>query len=317
LLPTKTVQGVPAYYSPRTHSGDIQTQESDVWGIGCILYFLCNLEHPFDSNPNKIINEPHKPIRSQYSDELKYIVDWCLRKQRGERPTILDILSKEFIVQKAQSLGIKIPQTSVMNAAVIQILLNKEWEKNKVLKKRLSKCQNDNKMQKEEIESQKAEITRLGSIIEEINRKLKTAEETLSQNILNSMTLKKLRDKSSEIFNRPNAPELEQEFRRTCSSYNSVQDHLLMQAYQDYTRIYHQKTSIYSLQEKDNRTNLLVCNTENESAEAIVFETLNQLNNGTCIAQLPNGKLFCFGAYPANGIALIIGANGEVQNLPS
>ncbi|CAG9331325.1 unnamed protein product [Blepharisma stoltei] len=41
-----------------------------------------------------------------------------------------------------------------------------------------------------------------------------------------------------------------------------------------------------------------------------------ELNRGTCIAQLPNGDLFCYGKDPSSGISLIIDKNCKIQMLP-
>jgi len=92
------------------------------------------------------------PIRSEYSDELRNFIDWCLKKKRTERPTILDILAHEFIVNKTLSLGITIPQTSTMNATICQIQLKKEREKNEQLEKELFEYRKENMVLKNEIE---------------------------------------------------------------------------------------------------------------------------------------------------------------------
>ncbi|CAG9312345.1 unnamed protein product [Blepharisma stoltei] len=324
-LLTKTIQGVASYQSPRTHSGDLQVKESDVWAVGCILYYLCNLEHPFGDNVNKIKNESHRPIRSEYSNELRYFVDWCLKKRRTERPTIVNILTHEFIVNKTLSLGITIPQTSAMNAAICQIQLEKERERNEQLKKELIKYRKKNKVKRTEIESLKEEIARLNSII---NENKKRNEDPLNyQDLIKNnevidpqKILQELREKRSEILNRPNGRELEQDFRRTCSKYISdvcADDPALQQAYQDYINAYRQKTSLYTINDDDNRTKLIIYDTENDRREDRIIETPEPLDNTTCIAQLPNGNLFCYGKYPGSGVSLIIDEDYRVRELPS
>ncbi|CAG9331350.1 unnamed protein product [Blepharisma stoltei] len=335
-LLTKTIQGVASCQSPRTHSGHPQTKESDVWAVGCILYYLCNLEHPFGDNVNKIKNAPHKPIRSEYSNELRGFVDWCLKKRRKERPTIVDILAHEFIVNKTLSLGITIPQTSAMNAAIWQVQFNKERERNEQLEKELSKYRKKNKAKGKEIESLRAEIAHLMSIINE-NKKSKKDYEDSKENLLNSQRnkipqdliknneaekaqkIQELREKRSEILNRPNDPELEEDFRSTCSDFSDfyADDPTLQQAYQDYTNAYRQKTSLYTIINHKNRTHLIIYDTENNSKEVRRVETPELLDCRTCIAQLPNGNLFCFGRYPGSGVSLIIDENYRIRQLPS
>ncbi|CAG9317144.1 unnamed protein product [Blepharisma stoltei] len=322
-LLTKTIQGVASYQSPRTHSGDLQVKESDVWAVGCILYYLCNLEHPFGDNVNKIKNEPHRPIRSEYSNELRYFVDWCLKKRREDRPTIVDILTNEFIVNKTLSLGITIPQTSAMNAAIYQIQLEKERERNEQLKKELSKYRKESIARKNEIGSLKEEIGYLNSIINENKKSEKDLKDRI-EDLLNSQMIKipqaqmiqELREKRSEILNRSNGPELEQDFRRTCSKCSS-DIYALQQAYQDYTNAYRQKASLYTITGKDSRTNLIIYDTENNIKEVRIVETPQPLDWGTCITQLPNGNLFCFGNSELSGVSLIIGENNIFKELPS
>ncbi|CAG9313485.1 unnamed protein product [Blepharisma stoltei] len=62
----------------------------------------------------------------------------------------------------------------------------------------------------------------------------------------------------------------------------------------------------------------MIYDTENDSKEVRILETPEPLDWGTCIAQLPNGNLFCFGKdYPYSGISLIIDENYRVRQLPS
>ncbi|CAG9322363.1 unnamed protein product [Blepharisma stoltei] len=129
-----------------------------------------------------------------------------------------------------------------------------------------------------------------------------------------------LRNKTAEIFSRPNNPELEIDFRITCSAIHTNSfDPPLMQAYQDYLNAYQQKTSLYNTTiDKYNKTNLIIYNTETETEEVKIFQTPESLDVGTCITQLPNGKLFCFGNYYRHsGITVLIDVNGGFEVLPS
>ncbi|CAG9330130.1 unnamed protein product [Blepharisma stoltei] len=132
-----------------------------------------------------------------------------------------------------------------------------------------------------------------------------------------------LRNKIAEILSKPNNPELEKDFRKTCSKIqtsSSFHDPPLMQAYQDYLKAYQQKTSLYSIREdyKNKRADLHIYNTETETKEVKILQTPQLLDLGTCITQLPNSKLFCFGKRdPTSGIAMLIDLNGGVEILPS
>ncbi|CAG9317524.1 unnamed protein product [Blepharisma stoltei] len=145
----------------------------------------------------------------------------------------------------------------------------------------------------------------------DLNSKPKDAESAL--NLIDT-----LRNKAAEILSRPNNPELEIDFRATCSaiqSNSSFYDPSLMQAYQDYLNAYQQKTSLYSITQDDNEydiTYLVIYSTESEiEKELKTLQTPEPLDLRTCITQLPNGKLFCFGNYKDSGIAVQIDVNGE------
>ncbi|CAG9316253.1 unnamed protein product [Blepharisma stoltei] len=132
--------------------------------------------------------------------------------------------------------------------------------------------------------------------------------------------VKELRDKRSEVLNKPIDPELEKDFRRICTIYGKdacIYDPLLQQAYQDYVNAYHKKASLYTIVDDNYRTNLIIYDTENQTEELKIIETPEPLNLFTCIAQLPNGNLFCFGNGSCSGISLIIDENSRVRQLPS
>ncbi|CAG9332712.1 unnamed protein product [Blepharisma stoltei] len=135
------------------------------------------------------------------------------------------------------------------------------------------------------------------------------------------MMVDTLRNKTAEILSKPNNRELEIDFRTTCSAIQTNSfDPPLMQAYQDYLNAYQQKTSLYNIigNNKDNITSLIIYNTETETEEVKTLQTSDLLGTSTCITQLPNGKLFCFGNYYRHsGITMLIDTNGEVEVLPS
>ncbi|CAG9322837.1 unnamed protein product [Blepharisma stoltei] len=147
----------------------------------------------------------------------------------------------------------------------------------------------------------------------DLNNKSKETESALS-------VIDTLRNKTAEILSRPNNPELEIDFRTTCSTIqanSSLYDPPLMQAYQDYLKAYQLKTSLYNLREDSNGTNLIINNTETETQEVKTLQTPEPLDKTTCITQLPNGKLFCFGNNKHSGIAVLIDVDGGVEVLPS
>jgi len=45
-----TVVGTPYYLSPELCEEKPYNHKSDIWSLGCVLYELCTLKHPFESN---------------------------------------------------------------------------------------------------------------------------------------------------------------------------------------------------------------------------------------------------------------------------
>ena len=113
-----TMVGTPYYLSPELCEEKPYNVKSDVWALGCVLYELCTLKHPFDAINQgalilKIIKGTYIPISSNYSDELKTVVDMCLCKDYRKRFNIAAVLNRPGMRERASSLNISIPATSI------------------------------------------------------------------------------------------------------------------------------------------------------------------------------------------------------------
>lgn len=122
-----TMVGTPYYLSPELCEEKPYNVKSDVWALGCVLYELCTLKHPFDALNQaalllKIIKGSYIPVSSNYSAELREIVDQTLCKDYRKRPTISGILSRPNLKERAISLNIPIPQGSVLYNAGIPMV---------------------------------------------------------------------------------------------------------------------------------------------------------------------------------------------------
>lgn len=111
---TSTIVGTPYYLSPELCEEKPYNNKSDIWSLGCILYELCTLNHPFDSKTMgglylKIIKGQYKPIAPMYSKDLADIIDACLQKDGRDRPSIQTILENTKLQQEAKGLGFEIP----------------------------------------------------------------------------------------------------------------------------------------------------------------------------------------------------------------
>ena len=113
-----TMVGTPYYLSPELCEEKPYNVKSDVWALGCVLYELCTLKHPFDAINQgalilKIIKGTYIPISSTYSDELRTVVDMCLCKDYRKRFNIGAVLNRPGMRERASSLNISIPSTSI------------------------------------------------------------------------------------------------------------------------------------------------------------------------------------------------------------
>ena len=107
----KTFIGTPYYLSPEICEDKPYNDKSDVWALGCILYELCTYHHPFTARSQgglilKILNENPKPINDYYSKDLRHLIKVIFDKDYQKRPSCLDILKMNFVIEKAKSLGI-------------------------------------------------------------------------------------------------------------------------------------------------------------------------------------------------------------------
>lgn len=105
----KTAIGTPYYLSPEICDGKPYNSKSDIWSLGCVLYEMCTLRHPFDSNclqglVIQIMRAKPKPIPSVYSSELQSLIDSMLNKRPNKRPEIKAILDLPFIRKRISQL---------------------------------------------------------------------------------------------------------------------------------------------------------------------------------------------------------------------
>lgn len=65
------------------------TEKSDMWSLGCVLFELVTLAHPFISHTlfqlgRHIIEDPTPPLPADCSPEIQLLVDSLLSKVRHE-----------------------------------------------------------------------------------------------------------------------------------------------------------------------------------------------------------------------------------------
>ncbi|EAS03793.1 plant dual-specificity MAP kinase kinase family domain protein (macronuclear) [Tetrahymena thermophila SB210] len=98
----QTLIGTPYYLSPEVCENKPYTYQSDIWALGCVLFEMCALKHPFVSESLmalvvKIIREPNPNIPNMYSSDLNCLVQILLAKKPESRPRTKQILSFPFV----------------------------------------------------------------------------------------------------------------------------------------------------------------------------------------------------------------------------
>ncbi|XP_072198424.1 serine/threonine-protein kinase Nek3-like isoform X2 [Excalfactoria chinensis] len=94
-----TYVGTPYYVPPEIWENMPYNNKSDIWSLGCILYELCTLRHPFQANSwkhliLKICKGSYSPLPSHYSYELHYLIKQMFKRNPKNRPSATTILAR-------------------------------------------------------------------------------------------------------------------------------------------------------------------------------------------------------------------------------
>ncbi|NWS17781.1 NEK3 kinase, partial [Pachyramphus minor] len=94
-----TYVGTPYYVPPEIWESMPYNNKSDIWSLGCILYELCTLKHPFQAKSwkhliLKICKGSYSPLPSHYSYELHYLIKQMFKRNPQDRPSASTILSR-------------------------------------------------------------------------------------------------------------------------------------------------------------------------------------------------------------------------------
>ena len=108
----ETSIGTPYFLSPEICNGQKYQFKSDIWMLGCVLYEMLTLDRPFKGKNLfqlmiSIINDNYPPIKGDYSDEIKKLVDDLLKKDQNQRPSITEILEYPIVKKKMAELNLK------------------------------------------------------------------------------------------------------------------------------------------------------------------------------------------------------------------
>ncbi|XP_075348112.1 serine/threonine-protein kinase Nek5 [Mycteria americana] len=97
-----TCVGTPYYLSPEICENRPYNNKTDIWSLGCVLYELCALKHPFEGNSLhqlvlKICRGRFHPVSPNYSYDLRILISQMFKISPRDRPSINSILRKPFL----------------------------------------------------------------------------------------------------------------------------------------------------------------------------------------------------------------------------
>ncbi|KAJ8383604.1 hypothetical protein AAFF_G00216770 [Aldrovandia affinis] len=98
----KTCVGTPYYLSPEICENRPYNNKTDIWSLGCVLYELCTLKHPFEGSSLrqlvvKICRGRYNPVAPHYSHDLWGLVTQLFKVSPRDRPSINSVLKKPFL----------------------------------------------------------------------------------------------------------------------------------------------------------------------------------------------------------------------------
>ncbi|XP_069738026.1 serine/threonine-protein kinase Nek3-like [Phaenicophaeus curvirostris] len=103
-----TYMGTPYYVPPEIWENTPYNNKSDIWSLGCILYELCTLRHPFQANSwkhliLKICKGSYSPLPSHYSYELHHLIKQMFKRNPQSRPSASTILARSCLTKLIKS----------------------------------------------------------------------------------------------------------------------------------------------------------------------------------------------------------------------
>ncbi|XP_040901461.1 serine/threonine-protein kinase Nek3 isoform X2 [Toxotes jaculatrix] len=97
-----TYVGTPYYVAPEIWDNKPYNNKSDVWSLGCVLYELCTLRHPFQASSwksliLKVCRGAYPPLPRHLPYELQYLVKQMFKTNPKDRPSLHTILTSHRV----------------------------------------------------------------------------------------------------------------------------------------------------------------------------------------------------------------------------
>nr|XP_040038738.1 serine/threonine-protein kinase Nek3 isoform X1 [Gasterosteus aculeatus aculeatus] len=97
-----TYVGTPYYVAPEIWDNKPYNNKSDVWSLGCVLYELCTLRHPFQASSwrsliLKVCRGAYPPLPGRLPYELQYLLKQMFKTNPKDRPSLHSILTSHRV----------------------------------------------------------------------------------------------------------------------------------------------------------------------------------------------------------------------------
>ena len=101
-----TVIGTPYYMPPELWKQKPYNESSDVWALGCLLYEMAAFKVPFDGRSiqdlqHRICHSNPTRLPSGCPEEIRKVINLCLKKRPGDRPSVKELLEMPEIRRHA------------------------------------------------------------------------------------------------------------------------------------------------------------------------------------------------------------------------
>ncbi|XP_074551297.1 serine/threonine-protein kinase Nek5 [Halichoeres trimaculatus] len=98
----RTCVGTPYYLSPEICESRPYNNKTDIWSLGCVLYELCTLRHPFEGSSlrqlvSKICRGRYNPVPTHYSYNLRLLITQLFKVNPRDRPSVSSVLRRPFL----------------------------------------------------------------------------------------------------------------------------------------------------------------------------------------------------------------------------
>ncbi|KAK7882933.1 hypothetical protein WMY93_029107 [Mugilogobius chulae] len=98
----QTYVGTPYYVAPEIWDNQPYNNKSDVWSLGCVLYELCTLRHPFQADSwksliLKVCRGAYPPLPGHLPYEVHYLLKHMFKTNPKDRPSLQTILTSHRV----------------------------------------------------------------------------------------------------------------------------------------------------------------------------------------------------------------------------